>query len=190
VREPDDAEISTPNGAAAHFAQLLQESQEQLFAYIHSLVRDFNDTDDVFQKSALILWRKFDTYDGSRSFLGWAMGIARFEVSNFLRTRSRSKLYFSDDLNLLLIEAQELMAQDETEARKAALGKCVQKLRERDRALLEEFYGRDERVNDLADRIGRSSHSVHNSLRRIRRSLFECIRRTIRLGDTGGEAMA
>jgi len=34
-------------------------------------------------------------------------------------------------------------------------------------------------VTRVAGRHGRSPQSVHNSLRRIRRSLFECIRRTL-----------
>lgn len=162
---------------AARFATLVTEVQEQLFAYIHSLVRDFNDADDLFQQTAIVLWRKFGEFDGSRSFLAWACGIARFEVSNFLRTRGRSRLYFSDELNLLLIESQGESMHDEFETRRLALSRCVEKLRERDRSLLESYYGGDHTVVEFADRLGRSSHSVHNSLRRIRRALYECIRR-------------
>lgn len=175
-------EPANPDGAdalAAEFAAHLNRVQEQLFGYIHSLVRNFNDADDLFQQTAVILWRKFGDYDRTRGFLSWACGIARFEVSNFLRTRSRSKLYFSDELNLLLIQAQERVAHDELEARRAALGKCVQKLRQRDRELLDECYADEGCVADVAQREGRSSQSVHNSLRRIRRALHECIGRTI-----------
>src|ERR1700710_651459 len=94
-------------GDAAAFAEYLRLHQSRLFGYIHSLVRDFNDADDLFQQTALILWRKFGEYDRGRSFLGWACGVARFEVTNFLRGRGRNRLYFTDQLNLLLIEAQE-----------------------------------------------------------------------------------
>jgi len=34
-------------------------------------------------------------------------------------------------------------------------------------------------VAAVAEKQGRSPQSVHNSLRRIRRALFECIRRTL-----------
>jgi hypothetical protein len=34
-------------------------------------------------------------------------------------------------------------------------------------------------VNAVALRQGRSPQSVHNSLRRIRRALFECVRRAL-----------
>jgi RNA polymerase sigma-70 factor (ECF subfamily) len=164
----------------ADIATLLQQEQSRLYGYLHSLVRDLNDADDLFQQTTLILWNKFGEFDRSRSFFSWACGVARFEVANFLRARGRQRLYFSDELNLLLIEAHEEMTHDETEERRAALSQCVDKLRERDQALLLECYsGEGDRVSAVAGRHGRSSHSVHNSLRRIRRALFECIRRTL-----------
>lgn len=176
MRIPDD----TPSRPReAEFAELLQRDQAQLYGYIHSLVRDLNDADDLFQQVAMILWRKFPDFDRGRSFLAWSCGVARLEVSNFLRTRGRSKLYFSDDLNALLIEAQEQLARDEADARREALGKCVQKLRQRDRELVDQCYSESGGVNDVAQQAGRAPQSVHNSLRRIRRALFECIRRTL-----------
>jgi RNA polymerase sigma-70 factor, ECF subfamily len=168
------------------FAERLREAQSRLFGYIHSLVRDLDDADDLFQQTTLILWNKFDDFDRARSFLSWACGVARFEVCNFLRSRGRQRLYFSDDLNLLLAEAQEDMARDELEERRDALARCVEKLRQRDRQLLDECYGREDGVTEVAGRHGRSPQSVHNSLRRIRRGLFECIRRTLDQGTRPG----
>jgi RNA polymerase sigma-70 factor (ECF subfamily) len=162
----------------ADFAAFLKGEQATLYGYIHSLVCDLNDADDLFQQVAMILWRKFDEFDRQRSFVAWACGVARLEVANFLRTRSRSKLYFSDEINSLLIDAQQRI-RDEQDARREALGKCVEKLRQRDRDLLERCYAEPSGVNDAAHEAGRAPQSVHNSLRRIRRALFLCIRRTI-----------
>src|ERR687886_687901 len=89
----------------AEFAEYLRRDQSRLYGYIHSLVRDLNDADDLFQQTALILWKKFGEFDRRLSFFAWACGVARLEVANFLRGRSRQRLYFSDDLNLLLAEA-------------------------------------------------------------------------------------
>ena len=103
------------------FAEQLRAAQSRLFGYIHSLVRDLDDADDLFQQTTLILWNKFDDFDRARSFLSWACGVARLEVCNFLRSRGRQRLYFSDDLNLLLAEAQDELAHDEMEERRDAL---------------------------------------------------------------------
>ena len=163
----------------SEFAALLRDNQSRLYGYIHALVRDLDDADDLFQQTTIILWNKFGDYDRSRSFLTWACGVARFEVSNFLRTRGRQKLYFTDDLNLLLIEAYDRVPKDEMEDRRDALGQCVGKLRDRDRELLRECYGDPTGIGTAAGKRGRSSQSVYNSLRRIRRALYECIERAL-----------
>jgi RNA polymerase sigma-70 factor (ECF subfamily) len=163
----------------AEFAEYLRQDQTRLFGYIHSLVRDLNDADDLYQQTTLILWKKFGAFDPQRSFFAWACGVARLEVANFLRARGRQRLYFSDDLNLLLVEAQAEMTNEELADRRDALVRCIEKLRQRDRELLTECYGEDARVHQAASRRGRSPQSVYNSLRRIRRALFECIARTL-----------
>lgn len=158
------------------FAELLRTNQSRLLGYIYSLLRDTNDADDLFQQSALILWNKFDQYDTARSFFSWACGVARLEVANFIRSRSRKKLYLTDSLNLLLIESYNEMPQVELDERRDALSHCMQKLRERDRQILLACYGEEEGVTRVAERMGRSSQSLHNSLKRLRQALYECVR--------------
>jgi RNA polymerase sigma-70 factor, ECF subfamily len=163
----------------ADFAGQLRTHQVQIFAYIYSLVRNLDDADDLFQQTSLAMWNKYDRYDPSRSFVAWACGVARFEVSNFVRARSRQRLYFSDDLSLLLIEAQESLKQDQVEERREALAQCVKRLRKRDQQLIEACYGDESRVPEVAKEWDRPPRSIHNSLRRIRRSLFECVQRSL-----------
>src|SRR3954454_14146141 len=99
----------------AQFSERLLRHQTQVFGYLYSLVRNLDDADDLFQQTCLVLWNKFDQFDPSKSFAAWACGVARFEVSNFLRSRGRQRLYFSDDLNLLLIDAQPDVDRDQFE---------------------------------------------------------------------------
>jgi RNA polymerase sigma-70 factor (ECF subfamily) len=167
------------------FAELLRQTQARLYGYLHSLVPDVTDADDLMQQTTLVLWKKFAEYDRGRSFFSWACGIARLEVANFLRSRGRRRRYFSEGLDLLLVEAHEEMA-DEVDDRRDALAGCVEKLHERDRELLLECYGESEGVQAAADRRGRSSHSVYNSLRRIRQALLECINRRLERQERPG----
>ena len=69
-----------PERRKTEFADQLREAQSRLFGYIHSLVRDLDDADDLFQQTTLILWNKFGDFDPARSFLSWACGVARLEV--------------------------------------------------------------------------------------------------------------
>jgi RNA polymerase sigma-70 factor (ECF subfamily) len=163
----------------AEFDRLLRQHHTQLLGYIHSLVRDLEDSEDLFQETVITLWQKFTTFDRQQSFFAWGCGVARFKVMNYLRARGRNRLYFSDDLNLQLVTAYANLGREEFDARQAALGTCIQKLRERDRELLRICYGVAHGVLQAAQGTGRSTQSIHNSLRRIRRALFECIRRTL-----------
>jgi RNA polymerase sigma-70 factor (ECF subfamily) len=171
--------METMSDARAEFAARLSQHQTQLFGYIYSLVRDLDDADDLFQQSSLVLWDKFDLYDPSRSFLAWACGVARFEVSNFLRSRRRHRLHFSDDLALMLIDTHDEMAEDVLEDRRTALGECMKKLRAKDQELLDACYSRSAGIPEVARLWGRSTQSIHNSLRRIRHMLFECVNRSL-----------
>jgi RNA polymerase sigma-70 factor (ECF subfamily) len=163
--------------AKAEFSERLLQHQTQLFGYIYSLVRNLDDADDLFQQTSLALWKKIEQYDPARSFRHWAFGVARYEVSNFLRSRSRDRLYFSDELNVLLIEAHEQLGLEPAEERLDAMARCISKLRGRDQELLEACYGRSVQIHELARTWGRSTQSIHNSLRRIRQALLECVRR-------------
>jgi RNA polymerase sigma-70 factor, ECF subfamily len=60
----------------------------------------------------------------------------------------------------------------------------MKKLRPRDQELLSACYDRSARIPEVARGWGRSSQSIHNSLRRIRRTLFECVSRS--LAQEGG----
>ncbi|WP_422927765.1 sigma-70 family RNA polymerase sigma factor [Singulisphaera sp. PoT] len=175
--------MDTTTRRNTEFASRLQQHQTQLFSYLYSLVRDLDDADDLFQQTSLVLWDKFDQYDPSRSFIAWACGVARFEALNFLRSRSRQRVHFSDELALMLIEAHEELANEPLEDRRTALEACMKKLRSRDQELLTACYGRSARIPEVAEGWGRSTHSIHNSLRRIRRTLYECVSRSLPLED-------
>ena len=63
-------------------------------AFVASLVRDFPDCDDVLQDTAVAVIESFDRYDPERSFVGWALGIARNQVGLYLRRRGRDRHTF------------------------------------------------------------------------------------------------
>ena len=115
------------------FGQRLSAVQARLYGYLHSLVPDFNDTDDLYQQTVLILWHKYGEYDPTRDFFAWACGVARGEVANFARRRTRQRLYLAADVNLLLVESHAAVSEQEHDDRKTALPRCIEKLPAADR---------------------------------------------------------
>jgi RNA polymerase sigma-70 factor, ECF subfamily len=167
------------------FSEQLQKHRSRLLGFIYALVHDLDDAEDLLQQTALILWKKFEEFDQRQSFFAWARGVARLEAANFLRRRRRQRLYFNGELNLLLNEAQAKMIQSEIEARRDALAVCVAQLRPEDRRLIEECYSGSSSIPEVAERYGRSSQSIYNSLRRIRRVLFVCMVRLLERESEG-----
>jgi RNA polymerase sigma-70 factor (ECF subfamily) len=179
------ATMGRTGGRKAEFAENLRRHQSQLFGFIHSLVRNYDDADDVFQQTSLILWKKYEQFDPSRSFVVWACGVARFEVAKFQRARRRLRHYLSDDVCVLMIDVQGEFDHDWLEERRFALGECLKKLRPSDRELLLACYGGSARIPEVAREEGRSTQSIHNTLRRVRRTLYECVLRTLGGGRNG-----
>ena len=123
---------------------------------------------------------------------GWMNG-RQSSLIDYLREENRvlreqlggKRLHFTDDLALMLIDAPEQLEEDDSlDDRRNALAECLKRLRARDHQLLDACYGRSVRIPEVAEGWGRSPQSIHNSLRRIRRTLFECVRRS--LAQEGG----
>jgi RNA polymerase sigma-70 factor, ECF subfamily len=165
------------------FTDQLQRCQAQLMRYIFALVRNVEDAQDVFQRTCLVLWGKFDQFDPAQSFLAWACGVARFEAYNFLKQHRRYRARFSDAFARRMAEFQASSPSDEIEAQRIALPQCIDELPPSQRELLMLCYGEDQRVVQVAAKLGRPVCGVHNSLRTIRAKLMECIKRVVGEGQ-------
>jgi RNA polymerase sigma-70 factor len=160
------------------FLKLFARDRERIFAYIYSLLPHHADAEDVFQRCSLLLWRKIGHYDGRGGFLSWACGVAFYEVCNFLRVAGRNRLRFDLDLVSQLAE-RRLETIDRDEERLAALGRCLEKLKDDERTLIEHVYGEDHSVKELAESTGRASQTLYNRLSQIRRKLFDCVQHAL-----------
>lgn len=162
----------------ARFVHLLTQHKERLFRYIYCLVRSLQDTEDVFQQTAVTLWDKFEEFDPNTNFVTWACTVARFKSLRFLESKGRQRLVFSEDLLSELVENDACLP-DLHDARLNALAKCRERLSENDQLLLLACYGGERSIRDAAAKVGRPVGSVYDSLSRIRRALYSCIERTL-----------
>lgn len=171
---------------ADEFAQLLTLNEPRLFGYIYALVLNTADAEDIYQYTALALWRKFDSYRPGTNFAAWARAAARFEVQHYFRGKSRRRLHFDESLLNELTEAHSAADpafESERGSYADALRRCKDVLPENDRRLIELCYTATTNIKQIAGGLGRSPQSVCNSLSRIRRALFDCIRRSLEAKD-------
>ena len=83
-------------------------------------------------------------------------------------------LIFDDDLASQLAEECEAESDELTE-RMEALKKCLARLKEQERQLVEHRYVADSNLDDFAQKSGRSVESLRVTLFRIRAGLKKCI---------------
>ncbi len=178
---PEPASGLVPDAA---FIKDFTRFQRPMFLFILSQVRNPTDAEEILQETNIVIWRKFESFEPGSNFLAWACQIARYEVLKHLDRNRRDKHYFSDEL-IEQLAGESLEEADEWELRREALSQCLQKLRPRDRELIEKRYAPGEMGKDLAEEIGRPLNSVYQSLGRIRRTLHECIQRYLAATEAG-----
>jgi RNA polymerase sigma-70 factor, ECF subfamily len=164
------------------FVGLVRLHTSQILAYINALLLNWNDAEDLFQETCLVLWQKFDEFTPGTNFLAWALRIADRKVMNFQTTQSRRTAFTAGLRDALMAEVGHVEA-DAAAADLTALAGCMERLAQNDRQVITLCYAEGEPVSRVADTLGRSPQSVHNSLRRIRNWLLDCIQRELRRED-------
>ncbi len=166
------------------FVQLFTRHQRRLYLFILSQLAGTQDAEEVLQETNLVIWAKYHQFDIDTNFFAWAAQIATYEILKFRQRRQREKLRFSDEF-VQTVATEVLERSDELELRRKALEQCLQKLRSGDRDLIQKRYQPGERGKNLAEDLGRPANSVYQSLGRIRRTLLECINRTLAAPEAG-----
>ena len=155
------------------------KAQPSIAAFISASVWDVQDGEDLVQQVAEICAKKFAKYDRQRSFLSWALGIARNELLLYYRKQEKSKVVLSP-ATLELVSEELSSREPELDDRFAALRECIKKVVGRPRQMLEMRYYRDMKPDEISRRLGLSPAAVRVSLCRVRQDLGGCIRRQLR----------
>lgn len=146
-------------------------------AFVTSLVRDFQDRDDVLQETAVAVMQSFARYDPSQPFVGWAIGIARNQVRLHFRRKSRDRIAFDSEAVDALARAFAAPAPHDPKLDR--LGECVEALDPRSRELCRLRYEHDLKPAGIGDRLGMAANAVAKALQRVRDRLRDCIERKV-----------
>ncbi|MBI1371461.1 MAG: sigma-70 family RNA polymerase sigma factor [Phycisphaera sp.] len=168
------------------FAERFVTGSNRVFRYILTLVPNRDDAEEIFQQTALTLWKRWEEYDPQRDFVRWACGIAHNHVRNFIRTayqqRQGARVYLSEDVMQRVAETS-LNAADTLEERRTALRHCLAKLQDSQREMIELAYAGEQKLNEIAEQHGMTPNALYKTLRRLRRSLYDCIRQSVTAGE-------
>lgn len=168
------AEFDNDNDAESYLV-LLNEHERALAGYVHTLVSDQTDVEDILQACRLTMWKQFGQFEIGTNFLAWARTVALHQILNYRRTEKRKPLYSTDPAFIESI-AEEIDRQgDALTDRAEALQVCLGKLPEKQRrtVLLRYYEGLD--IDEIARKTARTEAAVYRLLSRIRAALNECI---------------
>jgi RNA polymerase sigma-70 factor (ECF subfamily) len=160
---------------AEEFTRLWTKHQGSVFAYIRVLMPNWADAEDVLQETGVVLWKKYSQFDPQSDFRRWACGVAHYEVLK-QRERTKRKPQFSDTF-LALVGDRSVVMLDTVSSLQEGLRLCVGTLPMSDQQLLALRHASAATVAGIAAQLKRSSDGVRKSLRRIHRTLFECVER-------------
>lgn len=172
-----------PPTHAAEFTEYWMRSRHVAGAFVRGMIRDEHIAEDVLQKVAIAAATHFDRYDRDRPFAGWLVGIARREVAQHFRERSRDRHTFDDMLVGQLADAHVEVAEELTD-RTTALNICLGKLNTRGQEIISLRYQQNLKPARIADRVGTTATAITSLLHRLRSTLRECIER--QLEKSGG----
>lgn len=150
-------------------------AEPKLRAYAFACGLSREQADDLVQEGALVLWRRFDTYDRSRPFLPWALGIAHHLIQK-CRQAARETQVLSPEVAEQLAQTCSRM-EGEIDRRRGALKKCVERLPDHLRGLVTLRYGERQSLAQIAQKLGRGLSATNMALHRIRQALLDCVQR-------------
>ncbi len=165
------------------FVSLILANQLRIHNFIRSLVSSRQDAEDLYQKTSMVLWRKFDQYEPGTNFASWAMRVAYFEVCDYRKKMARARVTFSQEVfDALADKVAEVSEQ--ADERREALEHCINGLSDSHKDLIRMRYLQDKTVEEVALQIDRPVKTVYRILQQVRSWLQNCIE-TRMSRDTG-----
>ena len=157
---------------------LYSQYHRQLWAMAHSISRDHHLTEDILQEVSVVLLRKADSFDSSRPFLSWTLGITRLQALKTLQKRHRQTAHL-EPASLDIIESQ-LVGETKSELleqRLQNLKLCLKELSPDNYQIMKLKYISRLSACDISQKIQCSETATHSLLQRLRSSVHRCITR-------------
>lgn len=156
------------------FVKLFARHEAELRRFVNSFLPSWGDVDEVVQRAAIAIWRKFDQFDPETNFMKWACVVTRFEALAYRRKMARDRLVFRDDvLELMGKEAGEEL--DGRSAQHEALETCLLAMPEKQRKFVMLAYTPGVKVKEMAEEAGSTAAAFYMRLKRIRHQIMKCV---------------
>ena len=147
-----------------------------LYSYVRFLTARSAESEDILHQVFLIAYERLASEEPSVGDMGkWLRGTARHLVYAWWRDRKKLPQLLAYHLQVIGDEADNSRDADPEEELKAALKRCLGKLRPDDRLLISKHYEEGLQVTGIAREMGQNLSAVYVRLHRIRKALKRCV---------------
>jgi RNA polymerase sigma-70 factor, ECF subfamily len=169
---------ASPAAPSEEFIHLFTRNQRRLYLLILAQTGQLQEAEEALQETNVVMLSKHHQFVSGTNFFAWAAQIAHYEVLKSRQRKKRDRLRFQEEFVDAAAGEMETHL-DDLDIRRQALQQCLGKLREKDRQLIRRRYEPGASGKVEAEDLGRPANSVYQSIGRIRRTLLECIRRSL-----------
>ena len=132
--------------------------------------------DDLAQETFILAYKKFHTYDQTRSLRAWLLGLAKNLVLNERRKTGRRNRLLSEKYSILVSENYEQTVEVVTEEHDInVLNKCLEKLPDNHRKMIQLKYFKDMNSSEIGETMNKGASNIRHMLRRVLESLKVCV---------------
>jgi len=153
-------------------------------SFIAAILFNKSDIDDLTQEVFITAFNKIKDFDQSKNFSNWLIGIARFKLTNYMRSKKRQSNMLSNFkekvIDLILPQLEGKMAREKDESIKALLT-CIAKLPQNMKIVVKSNLN-GTKAQDLADQIDSSCSAIYNLQYKANGLLRSCVQKELNNG--------
>ena len=171
-----DADTNKTRSDMIDLAKHWAESCAHVQAYVHSVISNYNDAEDVIQQIAASIAEHYDRYDPNRPFRYWAIGVARNNILEYFKSRSKKAILFDNHV----LDSYTAFYEEDYDPSSdiiPRLKRCIARLPKRSKQIIRLHYFEGMTTVRIATLLDTSSNVIRVTLYRIRKALRECVSR-------------
>ena len=172
------------NGERDAYWFIVDRHKLMVRSYIASLLFNQSDIDDLTQEVFITAYRKISEFDETKEFATWLRGIARFKLTNYMRSKKRKNNLMTNFkekvIDLISPELDKKLAEETDESIKALL-ECISKLPKNMRMVVKSGLN-GVKAQNLADELNSTPGAIYNLQYRANGLLKSCVKNEVNNG--------
>ena len=146
------------DGDQRAYAEVLRETSRFLRPFLAKRLSFTNEVDDLLQEILISIHKARHTYDGNRPYKPWVYAIAKFRLQDYLRAHYSDQLHHAIELS----EIEESLSEHVTETAISyeSISGQIQKLPEKQAAILQLIHQEGYTAKEVAEKMGMSESAV------------------------------